>query len=99
MKNRVRAKMNQLNLVVVQESVEEIIDRETKPTLKEGDEHHNFICVGCRNVLVGGRVPLQHNVVWEKMARDKLVNHIFIRDRWLEQVWVRGSHSQGKVLQ
>jgi hypothetical protein len=83
--NGVRVKMKKLNLVVIQESAEEIADRETEPML-EGGEHHNFICVGCWNVLVGGRAPLQHRVVWEKMARNKLAYLIFIRNGWLEQV-------------
>jgi hypothetical protein len=26
-----------------------------KPVLEEGGEHHNFICVGCQNVLTNGR--------------------------------------------
>jgi hypothetical protein len=46
LKNRIRIKMNKLNLVVVQESAEEITDQEIEPVL-EGGKHHNFICVGC----------------------------------------------------
>jgi hypothetical protein len=83
-KNGVRVKMDKLNLVVVQKSVEEIIDQETEPALEEGGEHHNFICVQCQDVFANGRPPLQHRVVWEKMARNKLANLIFIRDGWLE---------------
>jgi hypothetical protein len=78
MKNRVRIKMNKLNLVVVQESAEEIVDREAEPTLKEAGEHHNFICVGCRDVLAGSRVPLLHRVVLEKMVHNELADLIFI---------------------
>jgi hypothetical protein len=78
LKNRIRVKMNRLNLVVVQKSAEEIADRETKPTLEESGNHHTFICVGCQNVHAGGRAPLQHRAIWEKMARDKLANLIFI---------------------
>jgi hypothetical protein len=47
LKNGVRVKMNKLNLVVIQESAEEITDWETEPMLEEGGEHNNFICVGC----------------------------------------------------
>jgi hypothetical protein len=61
--NRVRIKMIKLNLVVVQESVEEIADRETKCGLEEGGKHHNLICIGCRNVLLGGRAPLHHRAI------------------------------------
>jgi hypothetical protein len=77
LKDRVRVKMKQLNLVVVQASAEEIVDRETKSSL-EGGEHHNFNCVGCWIILAGGRAPLQHRTVWEKMARDKLAKLIFV---------------------
>jgi hypothetical protein len=62
LKNGARVDMNQLNLVVVQEPVEEIADRKTEPAL-EGGEHHNFICVRCRNVLASGRAPLQHSSI------------------------------------
>jgi hypothetical protein len=83
LKNGVRVKVDKLNLIVVQESTEEITDRETEPAL-EGGEHHNFICVGCRHILASGRAPLQHHAVWEKMAHNKLKDLIFISDRWLE---------------
>jgi hypothetical protein len=94
LKNGVRVKVKKLNLVVIQESTEEITDRETEPMLEEGGEHHNFICVGCWNVLAADRAPLQHRVVWEKMARNKLAYLIFIRNRWLtsadpRQPWPR----------
>jgi hypothetical protein len=63
LKNGARVDMNQLNLVVVQEPAEEIADWKTEPALEEGGEHHNFICVRCRNVLASGRAPLQHSVI------------------------------------
>jgi hypothetical protein len=59
LENRVWVKMNQLNLVVVQKSTEEITDWETKPTLEEGGKHHNSNCIGSQNILTGGRAPLQ----------------------------------------
>jgi hypothetical protein len=67
-----------------------------KPVLEEGGEHHNFICVGCQNVLTNGRTPLQNRMIWEKMARDKLANLSFINNRRLEQVQVQGGHGKGK---
>jgi hypothetical protein len=57
-KNGVRVKINQLNLIVVQESVKEIANRDTKPALEEGGEHHNFFCVGCRNVFADDMAQL-----------------------------------------
>jgi hypothetical protein len=38
--------------------MEEIADRETKLVLEEGSEHHNFICVECRELLTSDRGPL-----------------------------------------
>jgi hypothetical protein len=64
----------------------EIADSNTKPALEEGGEHHNFICVGCQNVHTGVSAPLQHRTVWEKMARNKLADLIFIGNGWLELV-------------
>jgi hypothetical protein len=49
--------MRKLNLVVVQEPVIEIVDWETEPMLEERGEHHNFICIGCWDILASGRVP------------------------------------------
>jgi hypothetical protein len=84
LKNGVRVKVNKVNLIVVQESTEEIVGWETEPVLEVGGEHHNFICVGCQDILAGGRVPLQHRTVWVKIARNKLASLIFISNRWLE---------------
>jgi hypothetical protein len=63
LKNRIRVKMNKPNLIVVQESTKEIADWEIEPTLEEGGKHDNLICIGCRDVLTGGKVPLQHLAV------------------------------------
>jgi hypothetical protein len=57
LKNGVRFEMDQLNHVVVKKAMEEIADWEPKFAL-EGGEHHDFIGVGCWNVLTGGRAPL-----------------------------------------
>jgi hypothetical protein len=69
LKNRVRIKMDKINLVVVLESTEEIVDRETEPALEEGGKHHNLICIGCQDVLTGGM---------EKMVHNELADLIFI---------------------
>jgi Fe2+ or Zn2+ uptake regulation protein len=63
---------------VVKESAEEITGLEAKSALKEGVEHHNIICIGCGKVFVGGRTPLQHDVVQEKVVHNEFVNLAFI---------------------
>jgi hypothetical protein len=60
--------------------MEKIADWESKSALEEGGEHHDFIGVGCWNLLTGGRAPLQHLTVREKVARDKLTDLAFISD-------------------
>jgi hypothetical protein len=84
-------------LVVVQEIVEEIIDRETESTLK-GGEYLNLIIIGCRDVLPDGKALLQHREVQEKMVRNKLSDFIFTQHGWLEQVRMRGDHGSGEGL-
>jgi hypothetical protein len=37
-------------------------------------------------VHTGVSAPLQHRTVWEKMARNKLADLIFIGNGWLELV-------------
>jgi hypothetical protein len=49
--------------------------------LEEGGEHHNLIGVGSRYILTGGRTPLQHLTIWEKIALDELTDLILISDR------------------
>jgi hypothetical protein len=58
--------------------MEELADRETEPVLEEGGKHHNPIWVGRWDILTGGRAPLQHHTVWEKMVHNKLADLIFI---------------------
>jgi hypothetical protein len=58
LKNGVRVKMNQFNLVVIQKAAEQIIDWESKSTLEEGGEHHNLVGVGSGDILTSGRTPL-----------------------------------------
>jgi hypothetical protein len=48
---------------VVKEFAKEIIGQEAKSALKDGGEHHNLICIGCGEVLAGGRTPLQHDTI------------------------------------
>jgi hypothetical protein len=60
--------------------VEEITGREAESTLKERGKHHNLICMGCRKIFTGGRTPLQHDTVREKVVRNKFVNLTFIYD-------------------
>jgi hypothetical protein len=59
-------------LIVIKESAEEIVGRETESALKKGGKHHNFISIGCRNIFTNGGAPLQHSVIWEKVIRNKL---------------------------
>jgi hypothetical protein len=63
LKNGVRVQMDEFNLVVTKESVEEVASREAKCTLEEGREHHNLSRIGCRNIFLGSRTPLQDGAV------------------------------------
>jgi Fe2+ or Zn2+ uptake regulation protein len=63
---------------VVKESAYEIAGREAKSMLEEEGEHHNLICIGCGEVFTDGTVPLQHDVIWEKVICNELVNLTFI---------------------
>jgi hypothetical protein len=77
-------------LVVIKESVEEITGREAESTLKDGGKHHNF--------FAGGRAPLQHGTVWEKVVHNKFVNLTFIYNGELKQMRVRGDHFWEEAL-
>jgi hypothetical protein len=68
--------------------VEEITDWESEPALEEGSEHHNFIYIGCWDILTDSRAPLQHLAIQEKTALDDLTDLIFVGNRQLEQMWV-----------
>jgi hypothetical protein len=48
---------------MIKKTVDEVASREAKSALKERGEHHNLICIGCWNVFLGGRTPLQHGAV------------------------------------
>jgi hypothetical protein len=69
---------------VIKESVEEIIGREAESALKEGGKHHSFIRIVCRKIFTGGRTPLQHGTVWEKVVHNKFANLTFICDERLK---------------
>jgi hypothetical protein len=68
---------------VVKESAEEIAGQEAESTL-EGGEHHNLICVGCGEAFTGGKTPLQHHTIWEKVICNELANLAFICNECLE---------------
>jgi hypothetical protein len=63
--------------------MEEIAGWEAETTLK-GGKHNNFICIGCGKIFAGGRMPLQHGAVWEKVVHKKFLNLTFICDRRLK---------------
>jgi hypothetical protein len=54
--------VDHLNLVVVQESVQEIAGREPESTLEEGGEHHNLFHVRCWDLFPVSRSSLEHCV-------------------------------------
>jgi hypothetical protein len=53
----IRVPMDELNLVVVKESVQEIIGKKPKSTM-EGGKHYNFFSVGCGDVFPSSGSPL-----------------------------------------
>jgi hypothetical protein len=99
LKNRVAIEMDQLNFVVAKEPTEDIIDQEAKSMLEEGGKHDNLIRIGCWDVFPGGRTPLQHCAVPEKVIHDKLVDSILIHNGRLEKVRMLGGHSWGEGSQ
>jgi hypothetical protein len=58
LKNRIRVKMDEFDSIMIKESVEEVTSRRGESALKERRKHHNFGCIGCRNVFFSGGVPL-----------------------------------------
>jgi hypothetical protein len=92
LKNGIRIMVDKLDLIMIKESVEEVVGREAKFTLEEERKHQNISHIGSRNVLPGGKTPLQNCMVREKMIHSKLADFILIHDRHLEKVRVRGSH-------
>jgi hypothetical protein len=55
---------------MLEESVKEVVGREPKFPLEEGGEHHDFLGIGCWNVLPYGRPPLKHGTIREKVILD-----------------------------
>jgi hypothetical protein len=51
---------------MMKESTKKVAGWEPKSPLK-GGKHHDFSGIGCWNVLLGGRLPLKHNVIREKV--------------------------------
>jgi hypothetical protein len=82
--------------IVIKESVEKVAGREAKSALEKGREHHNLSCIGCRNVLPGGKMPLHDDAIQKKVIRNKLVDFAFIRNGRLEEMLVRGGHRGGE---
>jgi hypothetical protein len=68
--------------------MEEIMGREAESVLKEGGEHHNLICTRSGEEYTGGRTPLQHSVIWEKVICNDLANLTFICNGCLKQMRV-----------
>jgi hypothetical protein len=58
LKNGIRIEVDQLDLIVIKESTEEVAGQEAKSTLEEERKHHNFDHIGCRNVFPGDKMPL-----------------------------------------
>jgi hypothetical protein len=86
LENGIRVQMNEFNLVLIKESTENVAGREAKSALEEGREHHNLSCIGCRNVFLDGRAPLQDDAVQGKVIRHKLADFTFIYDGRLEKM-------------
>jgi hypothetical protein len=47
--------------------LKEVRRREPESLLKNGGEHHDFLGIGCRDVLPSGRLPLEHAAIREKV--------------------------------
>jgi hypothetical protein len=77
MENGVRVQKDNLDLIVIKESVEEVASRKAESALEERGEHHNLSCIGCRDVFSCSRAPLQHDTVGEKMIPNKFANLLF----------------------
>jgi hypothetical protein len=67
-------------LVMIKEFVEEIASWDAESALK-GGKHHDFICIGCRNLFTGSRAPLQHGTIREKVVHNELADLTFICDK------------------
>jgi hypothetical protein len=71
---------------MLEKAVKEIAGEKTESALKEGKEHHNLLCVGCRDILPFGRPPMENRVIWEVMILDEFEDFTLIRNGLLEHV-------------
>jgi hypothetical protein len=95
LKDQVRVQMQSLNLIMVEKTAEEVIGGKTK-SMQEGGEHHNFLSVGCWDVLPFGRPPLEHCTIRVEAILNQFEDFAFICDRVLKHFWVGGGHGKGK---
>jgi hypothetical protein len=79
---------------MLEKSTQEIASREPESLLEEWGEHHNFLGIGCRDVLPSGRLPLEHEAIREKVILNQLEDLAFIHNRLLEHVWVGSGHDR-----
>jgi hypothetical protein len=77
----VQVEVDQLDLVVMKEVVDEVTDGKAKSSLEEGGLHHDFICIGCRDVLVLRWLSLEDGSEWEEVALNQFVEVILIDGR------------------
>jgi hypothetical protein len=68
------------------EATLEVAGRKAKSALKEGRKHHNFLGIGCWDVLTCSRSPLERGLIWDKMVFIQLTNLILSCNRSLEKV-------------
>jgi hypothetical protein len=78
----------------MEKAVEEITRREAKSALEKGCGYHDFISIGCGNVFIFCRPPLECDVAGEKVVLDELEELALINGRGFEHLWVRGSHGE-----
>jgi hypothetical protein len=55
---------------MIKEATQEVVGWKSKATLKERGKHHNFLGIGCWDVLSNSRLPLEHGLIWEKTIFD-----------------------------
>jgi peptidase E len=80
--------VNQLNLIVMEKTVEEIARRKAKSALEERIGNHDFIGIGGGNVFILYWPPLEYSVSGEKVIVDELEELALINGRGFEHLWV-----------
>jgi hypothetical protein len=88
----VSVEMDEFDSVVIKESTEEVSSSKANSTLEERRKHHNFCRIGCRNVFSSSGAPLQYDAIGDKMIHNKFANFVFIHDKRLKKVQMRGGH-------